>query len=208
MESDKKLLEAIARKDKNAYETFYARYHKIVSTRLMVLLKNKELSKDLSQELWLTVWTKPESIKTNEDDSAIGFLYYFTSIRAYEFFRTEMRKGVMVSTDELTDSDKKLWKQLQYSHVYEDLENDELAINIEVILGTLPPFSREVYNLCQNEHYSVHEAALKLSKSDAYVHNRLSWTLQIIRKRLGKFYFEEGIKDGALVISIILKELF
>lgn len=199
MNSDRELLDAIALKDNKSFRIFYCRYELLVSKKILDIMKDREAAEDLCQDFWLLVWVSPAIIKTNQEGSAIGFIIHFLTLRSYYSFRSPHRKMVMV--DDFDEVEQK--HRLQYTHVFEELEEKEIEVNIDRILETLPEISRQVYDLCRRKHYSVAEVAQRLSTTEGHVRSKLSWTLRILRVHLSASYLTKASKSSICLMLIV-----
>src|SRR5918911_756040 len=58
--ADRELLERIARRDACAFEVLFERHRETVRRRLGAIVRDEAAAEDLSQEVFLRVWTRAE----------------------------------------------------------------------------------------------------------------------------------------------------
>lgn len=177
--SDKKLLEAIAERDKEAFHTFYKRYQDFVYRRIRHRLSSREEAEDLVQEFWSSMWERPVKIET---DSAVYFLIHLILVCLSRYYRS---KHPVDALDPEKLSGK---KELQYTHVFEDLEAAELFELIEQKKNILPGNEQRVYELCQEQYYSFSEAATLMETTEQTVRNKFNRSCRMIRMQLKQHY--------------------
>ncbi|NJM45750.1 MAG: sigma-70 family RNA polymerase sigma factor [Alkalinema sp. RU_4_3] len=85
--SDPKLIEALQRHDRNALSAIYDRYSGLVYKIALKMLHQEESAADLTQEVFLELWKRPERYQS--DRGSIGvFLSVMTRSRALNRIRT------------------------------------------------------------------------------------------------------------------------
>ena len=72
--SDQELLEAISRRDMNAFNPLYHKYNKLLLNKANFGVRDIELTEEAMPDFWIDVWTQPSRIKCSRDGDAKGFL--------------------------------------------------------------------------------------------------------------------------------------
>ncbi len=178
--NDKELLEAIAERNSKAFHTLYKRYKDFVYQRIYYRIDRKEEVEDLVQDFWSSIWERPVKIKT---DSAVYFLIHLILVCLSRYYRS--KRGV--SPVEIENFRGEL-HELQYTHVFEDLEAEELFALIEQKKDNLSENEQQVYDLCQKQNYSFSEAAILMKTTEQTVRNKFNRSCRMIRMQLEQYY--------------------
>jgi len=201
-DQDKELLEAIGRKDRKAFMVFYDRYARLLQMWALKRTRNKELTEDIAQNFWIIVWSDPTVIKTNEDGLAKDYLLRYFSYRMLDYIKSAGAQvlGNESKLEEMTTS-------LSYTHVFEELEINEIHTIINDVIGNLPVLIREIFDLLWEKNYSVKEAAQKLNVSEKVVRTNYNKTINTLRNHLTTLQAGDNTKlqpETALVLFILL----
>ena len=188
--TDRELLDRIATKDAKAFDVLYDRYERLFYRWVYSRLNDYDAACDVTQNFWISVWTSPTDLQTNEQGSVKDYLLRNLTFRVL--------KHVQRESNRLEITDEKLIGQhvadLTYTHISEDLYVKEILQLMDVILKNLPPLTRRIYELRHVEHRSVKETAEALSISEKTVRNGLSSALSTFRQELNLMY-ETGHSD-------------
>jgi RNA polymerase sigma-70 factor (ECF subfamily) len=202
---DSELLDAIFRHDIDAFNVLYNRYNRLLYKRVYSRLEDSTLSQEIMQDLWITVWTKPGFIKTNQEGSAKGFLYHYLSYRVLDAIRKENFKAIASATYETLEH---LEEKLSYQHVSEEYEIKELESIIDNILRDLPNQTAEIFILHWRKGYSFKETADLLHLNERTVRLKSKESIALLKKMI-----EEGdidatsfriVRDAATVIVYVI----
>ena len=202
IEPDKELLEAIGRKDRKAFMTFYDRYARLLQMWALKRTRNKELTEDIAQNFWIIVWSNPTVIKTNEDGMAKDYLLRYFSYRMLDYIKS--------AGAQLLGNESKLEEMiasLSYTHVFEELETNEIHTIINDVIGSLSQLTRDIFDLLWEKNYSVKEAAQKLNVSEKVVRTNYNKTINTLRNHLTMLQAGDNTKlqpETALVLFILL----
>ncbi len=96
--SDAQLVERIAGQDRDAFRAFYERYSGRILAYVRTLGREREAAEDVVQEVFLSVWRKAASYRSDRGDVP-GWLYTITRNKLVDLWR---RRGTKV---EITDFD-------------------------------------------------------------------------------------------------------
>ncbi len=177
--SDKALLEAIHQKKEEAFNELYKRYKRLFYNLAYTYTGDKELSADIVQHFWISIWTKPEAIKTDVNDSAKSFLYKHFSFCVNNYYRSFYAQ--QKNQSECIDSAE---NEISYTHIIEELQVKEIHLLIDKAIEEMPQMTRQIFIRRWKEDYSQQETAHSLSISEQTVRNQYNWAISLIRKRL------------------------
>lgn len=183
---DKELLEAIARKDVNAFNCLYRRYNRLLFNKACFRVQNTEQAEGIMQDFWIDIWTQPLKIKYNPDGNAKGFLSSYLLFRLLDFYRKESLNVIALVNNETLES---VENTLSYSHVSEEYDIKELELVINGILKDLPDKMSEIFMLLHREGHTIKETAEILNINERTVKYKSKQCLDTLRKIMEK----EGI---------------
>lgn len=173
--TDSALLALIAENDDLAFAEVYLRYKGVLFLHARRILGNDEEAKDVSQELFTTLWTRRNSIDLKTNLSA----YLYASVRNRVFDIIAHRKV----EEKYIASLANFMEKGEYVTDQQLLEQ-ELREAIEREIGLLPPKMREVFELSRKEDLSYKEIADQLHISDKTVKKQVNNALHILREKL------------------------
>ncbi|HKG04860.1 MAG TPA: RNA polymerase sigma-70 factor [Pedobacter sp.] len=180
--TDQELLALLKRGDDAALAEFYRRYWQPLYVSIFQILKDRQPSEDIIQEIFIKFWDKRESLEIQISVKA----YLFASCR-YEVFRLIKTQKVR---EDIFDS---LHERLHEPSAYGSMEHKELIAQINSIVDQLPDKCREVYKLSREENLSHKEIAERLGISTKTVENHITRALTQLRASMG----------GVLTIELI-----
>jgi RNA polymerase sigma-70 factor (ECF subfamily) len=178
---DKELLEAVSRRDTEAFNTLYGRYNRLLYKRVYGRLENPDQSQEIMQDLWISIWEDPTFVKTNEAGSAKAFLYHYLTWRILDSIRTESFNLIAAATREPLEA---VDKTLSYVHVSEEYELKELESQIESVLKNLPEQTAEIFVLHWRKGYSLKETATLLHLNERTVRQKSKEGIAMVKKLL------------------------
>ncbi|HEY0770927.1 MAG TPA: RNA polymerase sigma-70 factor, partial [Sphingobacteriaceae bacterium] len=178
--SDNDLLELLKKDDVYAFKEIYKRYWKKVYGAAYKRLKSKELSEEIVQELFVTLWSKRQALQLRTSLSG----YFHSSVSHYiidryrkELVRQKYRDAFKASYVFSGNSTEETYNLKELSHTIEK----------EVL--QLPDKCRSVYELSRKENKSNKEIALHLGISEKTVENHLTKALNRLRVSLNNYLF-------------------
>ncbi|WP_316823814.1 RNA polymerase sigma-70 factor [Pedobacter miscanthi] len=163
--------------DRSAFEKIYNRYWSKLYLSAYQILRNKEASEDIIQEIFVSLWLKRSHTTVENLNN-----YLFTSVR-FQVFKA-IRDGKL-RTDLLHDTEL-----LVSPHNAENmLTEKEIAQRLDDSIELLPQKCREIFILSRKEHLSVKEISEKLNISPKTVENQITIALRRLRTDMGEFLF-------------------
>lgn len=172
---DNKLLYRLKEGDREVFDTIYWRYSPKVYNTVLYLLNDSDLTEDIVQELFLTLWEKRDNIRPE-----LNFEAYISTIArnlAYKYLEDAyQRVRPAVSLEEV---------HLQAASGEDVLEAESLKEYIFQILSTFPEMRRKIFVMSRFENLSHAEIAQKLQLSERTVEAHIYQALKELRKVLG-----------------------
>jgi len=183
--TDKELLIRIASGNKAAFDMFYERYRRLFYDLAYFRTNDREICNDIMQNFWIIIWQKPETIKTDEQDSAKKYLYiYFTSRMSDYLYAANTR---LLSNQE-EDALESAAKQLPYTHVIEELATHEIMGLVKRTIDSMPQLTQQIFINRWNNGYSTKETAEQLRISESTANERYNQALSMVRKKVVSRY--------------------
>lgn len=176
--SDEELMQEIKADNMIGFDTLYKRYSKRLLKFSFSILKSREESENILQDVFLNLWENRHKV---ENDSSVKY-YIFTI--AYNSSISLIRKKVRET--QFIDF-LKMRQDITQEPLSVEIEFNELKNKIDQIIDHLPQRQKEVYLLHRNEGLKYHEIAEKLKISVNTIENHMSRALKTIRKELDDF---------------------
>lgn len=173
---DVELFDLVQENDHCAYTEVYNRYSRLLYTHAYKKLGDRELARDLVQDLFTTLWIKREEI----------FIQSVLSTYLY----TALRNKILDYHAHQTVATGYLSYLENYSFAKNDLTDHlvrqkQLASLIEQEIAALPDKMRHIFELSRKQHLSHKEIAAELDISEQTVRKQIQNALKIMRPKLG-----------------------
>lgn len=177
---DQELVAFIKNDDQQAYAEIYQRYFRVLFIHAYKKLQDKEEARDLIQELFVTLWTKRESLLLNT--SFVAYLYTAARNRILDHYSHKNVQSRYIDS---------LQKFIDVEPVETDhhVREKELLEAIDKEIQALPPKMREIFELSRKYHLSHKEIAEQLHISEQTVSKQVSNALKTLRSKLGPALF-------------------
>ena len=186
---DHQLMYRVAMAEKEALEALYTRYSSSVYSLAMFMLKQEALAEEVTQDIFLNIWTKASSYKAERGEPK-SWIMSVAHHRIVDVIRSRRR------TQNVTDPGAYDRLETLPSSRISTEEEVERRIEREYILealDTLPPEQREVIMLAYFEGYSQSEMAKILNQPLGTVKTRVRLAMKKLRAAL-----EGEIDDGPI----------
>lgn len=172
---DHHLVTLLKQGDGDAFKVIYDTYATGLYHAAYNLIRNKEESEDVIQELFADLWLKREYI--NITSSLKGYLFVMAKNKILMKIRSKkivLREDALqtLAGDQITDAVV--------------LEKD-LRMHLNRHVGQLPEKCAEIFKLSRNEQLSNKEIANQLDVSVKTVENQISIAIKRLRGSLGDF---------------------
>ena len=163
------LIPLLAGGDAVAFTEVYHRYHVAIYQNIYRLTKNAEVTEDLVQETFITLWQKRSRVVIGR--SLAGWLFvisYHLSVnwlkrKLLELKATQIHSLAVVHTDTLDDYDR------------------QMAL-LDTAILQLSPQKRRVFTLCKLHGKTYQQAAKELNISNHSVKEYLSGAMKAVRE--------------------------
>ncbi len=186
---DHQLMYRVAMAEKEALEALYTRYSSSVYSLAMFMLKQEALAEEVTQDIFLNIWSKASSYKAERGEPK-SWIMSVAHHRIVDVIRSRRR------TQNVTDPGAYDRLETLPSSRISTEEEVERRIEREYILealNTLPPEQREVIMLAYFEGYSQSEMAKILNQPLGTVKTRVRLAMKKLRAAL-----EGEIDDGPI----------
>jgi len=150
------------------FETIFTKYYSVVKYFALMLLKSEEDAKDITQDVFTKLWTKPELWA--EVPNPTPYIYTLTKSTTLNFIKH--KKVELTLIDELFQSEDTL-NPIYYK---------EAQLIIKLVLERLPEQRRMIFEMSRFKHMSNLEIAEKLNISKRTVEHHIYLTLLEIKK--------------------------
>ena len=161
--------------NESSYEELFRNWYAPLCKMIFRILKDKELTEDTVQEVFVKLWEKRKDLKI--EISLKSYLYRAAINAAYNHLEKNKRYS------KLTLEDVGAAKSA-YNNTEADLDAKELETKIKETLALLPEACREVFILSRFEELSYKEIAETLGISVKTVENQVGKALRIFRENL------------------------
>jgi RNA polymerase sigma-70 factor (ECF subfamily) len=143
-------------------------------------MEQEEDTKDLVQEVFITIWKRREDI--DEKQSFNGYLFAITLNAIRKYFRKRVKDRKLV--ENWLNNTKSFSDDTNLMTEYRSLKERS-----EKIIEQLPPKRKKVFLLSREKGLRVEEIARKMNISKKTAENHLSLALRDIRNKLFKETF-------------------
>lgn len=172
--TDQELIAAMQHNDA-VFDEIYERYWSVLYRSAFNVLREKEASMDVIQEVFIWFWEHRATIQVN-------------SIKAYLLTAVKYKVANYIRNGKVRETfyDRIPKVELDTEFPDEMLELKELKEMISHFVMELPERCQEVFNMSRNEHLSNREIADRLGISEKTVENQINKALKRIRTNLGR----------------------
>jgi RNA polymerase sigma-70 factor (ECF subfamily) len=183
--TESELIYKFKKGDLEAFKSLYEKYFELVLHYITSLVRNKHESEDLTEELFLYIWEKRESI--NIKKSFKTYLLSCAHNRTINYFNSKKTQATQkqIPIDEVTEQFSKIEIQnIADSHILVR----ELRKQIHDAIEDLPLKCRKIFKLSRIYNYKYSQIAEKLGVSVSMVEKQISLALKKLKEEL-KDYF-------------------
>jgi RNA polymerase sigma-70 factor (ECF subfamily) len=170
-----------------AFNTIYERYGKPLYLFICSKLEPGEISKDITQELFVSLWEKRHTLVLQE--SLKAYLFQAARYKIIDIYRknANYRKYLQQLIEHF---------DTQPHSVIDMIDNKSRAQDLLEAINHLPDRMKEIFMLSRFDHLSIEQISLHLGLSQQTVKNQISEALKILRR----FYVR--LKVILLVLTI------
>lgn len=197
--TDYTLLKKIKSGDRPAFMLLYDRYWDSLYRFVFIRTKDKEVSEELLQNLWVKILENTDTIQTDESESAKGYLLRHLHYRILDYYNSYKNAPPTLSIDEFDMPSEIDISDTEYFEILEENEISALLSMIDEVVSQLPSTEQQVYEMRIRQNMSVNETAEALGISNKTVSNKLSKALGEIREQLSPDY-----QSSKKLVSILM----
>ena len=175
--NDHQLMHQVTLEDKSALEAIYARYGSSVYSLAMYMLKQEALAEEATQDIFLNIWLKASSYKTDRGEPR-AWIMSVAHHKIVDVIRA--RRRTLTATDLDGYETLELLPSAQIS-TEEEVERKIERERILKAVATLPPPQRQVIMMAYFEGYTQSEMAKILKQPLGTVKTRVRLAMQKLR---------------------------
>lgn len=179
--------------DERAFEKLYGLYSVRILRRLIRLVKDEEIAKEILQDVFLKIWEKRSLI--DSEKSFRSFLFKIAENKVADLFRRAACDRKLL--DHLVSVSTELSNNLEQTLNYKE-SNGILQRAIDL----LPPQRRKIFILCKIEGKSYEEVAGIFGISEGTVNDHIVKAVRMIRKNFNSGDFASVFLASALIESV------
>lgn len=172
---DEELMQEIKADNMFAFDVLYKRYCKRVYKFGYSILKSREESENLTQDVFLNLWEN--RLKIEKNSSIKSYVFTITYNSAISIIRKKARESQFMEY-------LKSLQEINVEPVNIELEYTELTNKLDEILQALPQRQKEIYLLHRVSGLKYSEIAESLHISVNTIENHMSRALKTIREKL------------------------
>ena len=175
--SDEQLLTLLGQGNKAAFDLIYNRYFDRLTIYLYKVVKDADETKDLVQELFISLWMRQDELHAIE--SLQRYLFTSAQYLGLKYVKDNVRKN------DFLKSLGEFYTPTSSSFV-EQLNANQLSSSINNEIEKLPAKMKEVFILSREENLSHKLIAQKLMISDKTVKKQINNALKLFRLKLAE----------------------
>ncbi|HYI77343.1 MAG TPA: RNA polymerase sigma-70 factor [Chryseolinea sp.] len=173
---ENKLLSLLKKDDQSAIKIIFEKYHTSLCILAFRLTRNRDLSKDIVQDVFTKFWNNRNTIEITSSLSA----YLKRSV--INAALNELEKDRRHSKIELENLPHPLMSASDADHSFA-----ELSSHLERAINTLPPRTRAIFLLVRREEMSYKEVSESMSISLKAVEKEMMKALKLLRGMMKNF---------------------
>lgn len=170
--------EALRNGDHKAFEVVFVAYYNKVKYFINGLLRSEEDAGELTQELFVKLWTNRLSV--DPDKTLSTYLYVMARNLAFNFLKSKYVRESYANDsyhiEESIDSEEVVWAK-------------ELEHILHVAVEKMPERRKEIFVLSRKKGLSNEEIATQLDISKKTVENQLSLAIKELRRIISTIFF-------------------
>ena len=173
--TESKLLLDLRNGQQYAFEVLYNKYKKDLIRHLLFIFKSDELTQDIVQETFISVWESRSNI--NLDKSFKAYLLTIATNKAYDTFRK-------ANTDKNLHKALSSFIRIESNHVEDYITRKDQTEQFQELLLQMPEQQRRVFQLAKIEGYSYEEIAQKIGISRHTVNTHIKRANAFLRAQV------------------------
>jgi RNA polymerase sigma-70 factor (ECF subfamily) len=177
--SDKVILNELKKRNKRVFETLFYEYHPKLLRYVDRIVFNRDVSEDIVQSIFVTLWEKIDSIQIH------------TSFQSYLFQSVRYKAFAYLKHLNVEDNYKLLyWENKVLENTDKDVSTDsELSQIIQNAVATLPPEMGKIFQAKYSAGMQTKDIALAFDISENTVKTHLKRAKKQLRYQLSRASF-------------------
>lgn len=171
--TDHELLTKLRNGDRIAFDAIYEKHWEKVYNQSFKKLHDPELAKDITQEVFIHLWSHKES---NYIDNLPAYL--FTAVRNNVFRALKKESRFIPLTDLMMEA------RAFYPEADAGLLQKEFFKNYDILVNAMPPAQQQIFRMRYHDDLSTKEIAEILQLSRGTVQNQLTRAVSLLRASL------------------------
>lgn len=174
-------------------ERLFKDHHKTLSNLAYNVVRDKDVAKDVVQEVFLRLWQNRDRI-----DFGSQITHYLTRATTHTALNYLRSRRKLTSIDDLTSG------AIENPQGHDDYAYQELEKKVSNAIERLPPKCRAIYLLSRNEGLKYQQIAEVMDISLKTVENQMGIALEKLRQELKPYLFPVSV----LVLLALLYAIF
>jgi len=174
--SDAELADLLKASDHAAYKEIFERYYYLLLVHAYKKLRDKDLAKDMVQDLFTNLWIKREQILSTGNLAPFLYTSLKNQIINYIVHQGVQSKYILSISDYVSNG-----HNANTDHL---IREKELQTYIDQEILALPQKMRKVFELSRKQHLSNKEIAVVLNTSESNVSHHIKSAIKILRIKL------------------------
>ena len=194
LEKEKVDIIALIDSDVRAFNHLYQRYHKAVHANILKLVKSREASVEILQDVFVSLWQNRDRIDRNRPVGS--WLFVVSYNMSLNFIRKEVKESLVFVDTYPFD--------LESTHM-ENTGEETFELQMQLVdeaISELPKRRREVFRMCRHEGKSKKDVADKLGLSLRTVDNYLKDANRMIKEYVWEKHPDQVGKIGAAILAL------
>jgi RNA polymerase sigma-70 factor len=163
-----------------AFFIFYRKYLPVVDDFAYSLVKDREVSKEISQNVFVKVWDRRKKLENVE--SLRSYLFKMTRNAVYDYFHTYRSRTV--SLDDMAEAVDLSDLMVEEDRSDSDLDFKNMFMKMLIEMDRLPEKSRKIFVMSKMLGMKNKEIAESLSCSVKTIEYHISNALSFLRKNI------------------------
>ena len=159
----------------NRFSDFFRKNYKVACLIAFKYVKDYNVSEDLVQDVFVTLWEKKETINVHSNLRN----YFFTAVKNHAINLIQRNKSITTSLSEL-------FIDLPEEDTTNFINQEELADKTYNAIGELPKACQAVFRLAYEQNYSYQEIADTLQISKNTVKTQMGIAYKQLRAKLNQ----------------------
>jgi len=176
--NDLSLIQELSKGNERALKQLFLRFEKPVSVFVYQLVKNREVTEEITGDVFMKVWDKRQDFESVQ--KLRSFLYVASRDACYNYLKTTKEVLVMEEPLEFIGD-----LSSQEDDTLKKIIRTELLHAIFEKAAKMPAKQRAIFNMIFKENYTVEEICKKLTITPSAVYTNRSRAVQYLKSTLG-----------------------